>query len=210
MCTGALINSVEGNHFWARTMDFATDFFTSGGGLLYFPKDMELNLLSGTIKNKYDFFGMGMPNTYFLADAINSAGLTGGSFYFEEATCASDESLLKKNKQKIVLDEIIALCMAQCSSVEEVAFLVSNFVVINKSTKMSMFNPDSFLPIHAIFTDITGQSIVLEAISNGEFKIYSDTSGTIANSPTYDWHLTNLRNYVNLSDYTKKNLILQA
>lgn len=208
MCTGATISSNQGNYYWARTMDFAIDFFNSGGELLYFPKDVELSMKSGNIHSKYLFYGMGLPNSYFLTDGINNAGLTGGCFYFEEATCASEESLIKKNKVPVVMDELVAIFLAQCATVEEVAFLASKLAVINESTKNKMLDLEGILPLHQMFTDASGKSIILEAISNGELKIYENTTGTIANSPTYDWHLTNLRNYVNLSDYTKSLLEL--
>ena len=40
--------------------------------------------------------------------------------------------------------------------------------------------------------------IIIEIINGGEVKIHDSKIGTITNAPTYDWHLTNLRNYVNL------------
>lgn len=48
MCTGATISSNQGNYYWARTMDFAFDFFNSGGELLYFPSGKEFSMISGT------------------------------------------------------------------------------------------------------------------------------------------------------------------
>lgn len=143
-----------------------------------------------------------------MTDGINSEGLTGGCFYFEEATCTSEESLIKKDKKPVVMDELVALFLSQCANVEEVAFLASKLAVINKSTRNKMLDLETFLPLHQMFTDASGKSIILEAVNNGELKVYENTSGSIANSPTYDWHLTNLRNYVNLSDYTKPLLEL--
>jgi choloylglycine hydrolase len=34
---------------------------------------------------------------------------------------------------------------------------------------------------------------------NGALKVHDNPLGVMSNSPTFDWHLTNLRNYVNLS-----------
>ena len=47
-------------------------------------------------------------------------------------------------------------------------------------------------------TEPSGQAIVIE-FAKEEVQIFDATLGCITNSPTYDWHLTNLRNYVNLS-----------
>ena len=51
---------------------------------------------------------------------------------------------------------------------------------------------------HFIVTDATGQSIVIE-FTDGKVKIYNNPLGVLTNAPNFDWHMTNLRNYVNLS-----------
>ena len=53
-------------------------------------------------------------------------------------------------------------------------------------------------PCHYIVHDAAGQCVVLEYI-DGELKVHDDPLGVVTNSPTFDWHVTNLRNYVNLS-----------
>ena len=53
-------------------------------------------------------------------------------------------------------------------------------------------------PCHYIVNDAGGRCVVLEYV-NGELKIHDNPLGVMTNSPTFDWHLTNLRNYVNLS-----------
>lgn len=42
------------------------------------------------------------------------------------------------------------------------------------------------------------KSIVIEYL-DGELRIFDNPLGVITNSPSYDWHMTNLRNYINLS-----------
>ena len=44
----------------------------------------------------------------------------------------------------------------------------------------------------------TGKSIVIEYI-DGKLNVHDDPLGVITNSPAFDWHMTNLRNYVNFS-----------
>jgi len=46
--------------------------------------------------------------------------------------------------------------------------------------------------------DRNGKSVVIEPLDKS-LKLYDDPLGVITNSPTFDWHMTNLRNYVNLS-----------
>ena len=56
-----------------------------------------------------------------------------------------------------------------------------------------------FVPgVHYIVTDASGKSVVLEYIG-GELKVHANPLGVMTNSPTFDWHMTNLSNYVNMS-----------
>lgn len=56
------------------------------------------------------------------------------------------------------------------------------------------------IPVYAhwMVTSPGGESLVIEFI-NGEMKIFDSPLGVITNAPTYDWHMINLRNYLNLS-----------
>ena len=56
-----------------------------------------------------------------------------------------------------------------------------------------------FVPgVHYILTDARGKSVVLEYVG-GELKIHQNPLGVMTNSPTFDWHMTNLSNYVNMT-----------
>jgi len=59
-------------------------------------------------------------------------------------------------------------------------------------------NPKKFPQLHYKVVDKTGDAIVIEFV-NGAPKVF-DSIGVITNNPTYDWQLTNLRNYVGLQD----------
>ena len=52
--------------------------------------------------------------------------------------------------------------------------------------------------VHYILTDASGESVVLEYVG-GELKIHANPLGVMTNSPTFDWHMTNLSNYVNMT-----------
>jgi penicillin V acylase-like amidase (Ntn superfamily) len=52
--------------------------------------------------------------------------------------------------------------------------------------------------IHLAITDRTGAGIVVEYVG-GKLRIHDNVTHTMTNSPPYDWHLTNLRNYLTLN-----------
>jgi choloylglycine hydrolase len=49
-----------------------------------------------------------------------------------------------------------------------------------------------------LIQDKTGKSIAVEPV-DGTLKVHDAPLGVMTNAPTYDWHMTNLSNYVNLS-----------
>jgi choloylglycine hydrolase len=53
-------------------------------------------------------------------------------------------------------------------------------------------------PAHFFIRDRNGKSIAVEPIG-GKLKVYNAPLGVMTNSPGYDWHMTNLRNYINLT-----------
>ena len=53
-------------------------------------------------------------------------------------------------------------------------------------------------PVHFVVHDKTGKAVVIEPLDK-TLKIFDDPLGVVTNSPTFDWHMTNLRNYVNLT-----------
>jgi choloylglycine hydrolase len=56
-----------------------------------------------------------------------------------------------------------------------------------------------FVPgVHLIMTDSGGASVVLEYIG-GQLNVHPNPLGVITNSPSFDWHMTNLSNYVNMT-----------
>jgi choloylglycine hydrolase len=52
--------------------------------------------------------------------------------------------------------------------------------------------------VHYIVNDSAGNCIVIEYVG-GKLNIYDNPLGVITNSPGFDWQMTNLRNYVNMS-----------
>lgn len=53
-------------------------------------------------------------------------------------------------------------------------------------------------PLHIMVSDTTGETIVIEFL-RGETVIFDAPLRVMTNSPSYDFHMTNLRNYINLS-----------
>ena len=53
-------------------------------------------------------------------------------------------------------------------------------------------------PLHLTVMDPSGKAIVVEYLE-GKLRVFDNPLRVLTNSPSFDWHMTNLRNYVNLS-----------
>jgi penicillin V acylase-like amidase (Ntn superfamily) len=51
-------------------------------------------------------------------------------------------------------------------------------------------------PVHFVIHDRHGKFVVIEPFDK-TLKIYDNPLGVLTNAPTFDWHMTNLRNYIN-------------
>jgi choloylglycine hydrolase len=114
-------------------------------------------------------------------------------------------SLIKKALIVIAPFELVTWILTSFASVDEVREGIEDVVVPEVVLEVFGFCP----PLHYIVMDATGDCIVLE-YANGELNVHDNPTGIITNSPTFDWHMTNLNNYVNLSVVNAQPLELES
>jgi choloylglycine hydrolase len=90
--------------------------------------------------------------------------------------------------------ELGSYILENFADVAEVKANIGNVVVPAVVFKGWGFAPE----VHFVVHDPTGSSIVLEYVG-GKLNVFDNPLGVITNSPTFDWHMNNLRNYVNFS-----------
>jgi choloylglycine hydrolase len=83
------------------------------------------------------------------------------------------------------------------ASVDEVRAAVEGGEAVVAPTLLPGW-PPQVQPFHWIVYDKSGKSLVIEPIG-GKLVITDNPLGVFTNSPTFDWHVTNLRNYIALS-----------
>ncbi|KWT71074.1 Choloylglycine hydrolase [Hyphomicrobium sulfonivorans] len=194
-CTDVRLMAKDGSAFSSRTMDFGMDLESA---LLIVPRGNEVvspapkgNGL--TWKGKYGYVGMNAFNLSMMADGMNEKGLGFGALYLPGETKYQDvpaDGSAKALSNALFGDWVLS----NFETVEEVKAALNGVTVWGES--MPQFG--SFIPLHFTIHDATGKSIVIEYVG-GAAKVYDNTVGVLTNSPTYDWHIQNLRNYVYLS-----------
>ena len=105
----------------------------------------------------------------------------------------------KEGMENIAPFEFIPFIIGNCSSVEEAVAVLKNTILINEP--FNDFLP--LAPLHWIISD-QKRSIVVEPMSHG-LKIFDNPVGVLTNNPTFDYHLTNLNNYLNLTSAPPNN-----
>ena len=195
-CTGITITPKDGSVIFARTLEFASDIRSS---IIVLPRGTEC---VGTApgdkpglrwKTKYGIVGTNAFGEPVTVDGLNEKGLHVGLFYFPGF--AKYQKVGPGDSGKALAPwELGPFLLGTCSNVNEAVAAAKNVLVGDVVEKNMGFVP----PVHYIVTDASGKSVVLEHV-DGELKIHADPLGVLVNSPTFDWHMTNLSNYVNMS-----------
>jgi len=195
-CTGIQLKASDGSVIHARTLEFGTDLDSV---LMAFPRGFER---TGTTPDgkpgmkwqaKYASVGMNGAGLPILFDGLNEKGLAAGMFYFPTSAGYMDYSDALAG-QTIAQWEVASWMLDNFASVAEVKAAIGSIVV-----PAVVFSSWGFAPeAHYVVRDATGASVVIEYVG-GRLNVWDAPLGVITNSPTYDWHMTNLRNYVNFS-----------
>ncbi|MGA2654654.1 MAG: choloylglycine hydrolase family protein [Gammaproteobacteria bacterium] len=155
--------------------------------------------LSWKAKYNYIFLdglGLGVP-----IDGMNEAGLSFEALLFpEEAQYQTVPT--GEEKQALSYLQFGDWVLGNFKTVDEVrAALASVYVFSQPLPELQ----NTIFPVHYSVFDQTGKGIVVEYV-NGQLNIH-EHMGVMTNSPTYDWHVTNLRNYLQLSPTNPKPVI---
>ena len=150
---------------------------------------------------KYGFIYMNGFGIDLVVDGMNEKGLSVSALYLPGYTTYA-EPTDDNVKHGIPYLQAGAWILSQFDNVDAVKSSVKDMPVFNQPYDLPG-HPNVSFPLHLAVTDKSGQSIVIEFI-DGKTVIHDNPLGVLTNSPTFDWQLTNLKNYVNLSPYAPK------
>jgi choloylglycine hydrolase len=150
-----------------------------------------------TYTTRYGLAGANALNLTLIVDGINDQGLSVGLFYFPGY--ASYTPLTPENaKRAIAPHEFGMWALGNFATVDEVRKGIEDIAVV-PTPAPGLGSADGIVPpVHFFIQDKSGKSIVIEPVG-GALKVHEAPLGVMANAPTYDWHMTNLANYLNLS-----------
>ncbi len=196
-CTGIRLSAKNGSAVYGRTMEWGT--FDLNSRVAVIPRGYGFTGLTPDGYNgkewtaKYGFVGLDMLGKNVFADAMNEKGLAVGLFYHPGYATYMEYNKAQANNTITAVD-IVSYILSQFATIDEVKKGMGSVKVVPVVEKAIG------IPVqgHWMVTEPSGKSIVIEYL-NKELRIFDNPLGVITNAPTYDWHMTNLRNYVNLS-----------
>jgi choloylglycine hydrolase len=201
MCTSLRITADDGTVLVGRTMEYSLDV---NWELRAVPRGVQHTSiapdgegLSWTGSHGYvgmgigetTAFGMTIPRQASVPDGVNEAGLYAGLLYlpsfaeYEPAEGVPAERLIAP------LDTA-SYVLSRCATVAEALSALESVVVWEAPVPVI-----GVPPLHLILHDRSGAAAVVEWVG-GKRHVYDNPIGVATNSPPFDWHLTNLRNYI--------------
>lgn len=196
-CTGIRLSSADKGVVYGRTMEWG--HFDLRSRIAIIPRGYQFTGLTPDGTNgkkwtaKYGAVGLDMIEKDTLADGMNEKGLAAGLFY-HPGFASYHEYDKNKASSTISAIDVTNYILTQFATIAEVRKGMSDVRVVPVVEK-AIGMP---IEAHWLVTGSDGESIAIE-FTDGEMKIHDAPLGVMTNAPAYDWHMTNLRNYVNLS-----------
>jgi len=194
-CTDFLVSTTDGAKIVGRSMEWGVDLQSR---VSKYPRGQVRS--SGTPAgkpalswtSKFGYVALDANNMPLAIDGLNEKGLSVGMLWMP-GTVYQDVSNTPAAEVINLLD-LDHWLLGNYSTVAEVKEAVAKVKVWAPQMAEWGGFPTAHLAIH----DATGASAVIEFVG-GEQKIYDNKASVLTNAPTFDWHRTNISNYVNLS-----------
>ena len=199
-CTDFQVKAKDGTVVIGRSMEFAMGMDSE---VVVFPRGGKVTSLTPDGKKgiswtqKYGYLGIdAFKEKQAVLDGINEAGLSAEFLWFTESQYqeANDSNWL-------AVTDLGHWMLGNFSSVNEIKKALPKLKVVGVYVPQLRQVPGFHVAVH----DAQGKNIVIEFIK-GKINIYDNPIGVMTNKPTFDWMLTNLRNYVNLDPYDRPSV----
>lgn len=196
-CTGIMLRNADGSIVHGRTLEFGIFIETD---VVLVPRGYAFTGLTPlgdgmSWEARYAALGTIAFGNLAIMDGLNEEGLAVGAFYFP-GYAEYTETTTENQAISMSMADFPNWLLTSFASVEEVRAAIEAGGVAIAPTLLPGW-PPVLQPFHYVVYDRTGASIVIEPIG-GELVVHDNPLGVITNSPSFDWHMTNLRNYIAL------------
>lgn len=192
-CTGITLKTEGGETVVARTIEWGGSDLQSRYVVVPRGFTQRSYVPGGTkdgpeFKARYGYVGLAVEQEKFVAEGLNEEGLSAGLFYFPGY--GRYEDYHEEQKATSLSDlQLVPWLLGNFKTVDEAVDAIGNIHVVAVDPRAST--------AHWRIADVSGRQVVLEIV-DGKVSFYENKLGVLTNSPGFEWHLTNLNNYVNL------------
>lgn len=194
MCTAVTYQTKD--HYFGRTLDLEYAYRET---VTVTPRHYPFHFRNGeTLDRHAAMIGMatvadGYPLYYEAANewGLAMAGLNfpGNAHYFPKA----------EDKTNVSPFEFIPWVLGRCRNLQEARACLSEINLWQNDFHEKL----PLSPLHWIIADAQG-AITVECVAEG-MKIYENPVGVLTNNPAFDYHMTRLSEYMNLTSLTPEN-----
>ena len=136
---------------------------------------------------------------FVATDGMNEVGLSAGFHFMKGSSYPHFDK--EKIERNLFLPFLCSWVLAYCASVDEVKEKLSNRNVWYFSNQ----NLIDKIPVYITISDRSGKTANIEFLDN-KMNIVDNPIGVSTNEPPLDWHLTNLKRYLSLSNYAPESM----
>ncbi|HLB41240.1 MAG TPA: choloylglycine hydrolase family protein [Gammaproteobacteria bacterium] len=204
-CTDIRITANDGTELIGRTMEFSLQL---NSDLVSMPRGTVFTTIAPdskpamTWKSKYGYLLVDGLKQIYTIDGMNEHGLAFEYLYLPGDTQYQTVPT-GRNNQAIPYLYFGDWVLGNFKTVDEVRHALENVYVYEQTLPAT---GKKIFPLHAAIHDASGKGIVVEFVK-GEMQIH-DYIGVMTNSPPYAWHTTHLTQFLNLSPYNPKPIII--
>ncbi len=202
-CTAVNLTAKDGTVIAGRTMEWPLEMkweliSVPKGAPIDVSAPSELKLPKGQLKSAHAFVAVSpgvLEGPPAFLEGQNEAGLGMSGNFLPGLT--EYQTVSPQDKHYVSIINFGGFTLGMFSTVQELRTELPKYKVWYDPSKVKGLPTPPWL--HFVFTDRSGDSIVVEFIK-GQMMIHDNTANVLTNSPAYDWHLFNVRNYLSLSD----------
>ena len=195
MCTAIALNTED--FYFGRNLDLEYGF---GERVVITPRNFPFEFrMAGEMRAHYAVIGMAtvMDGYPLYAEACNEKGLCIAGLNFPQNAHYPEGAA--SYKVNISPFELTAWLLGQCADVREAREVLSR----THLTRMDFSREVRLSPLHWMISDKNG-SITVECMRDG-LHIHDNPVGVLTNNPPFEFHMTNLRQYLNLTSGYPEN-----
>ena len=212
-CTAVNVISSDGSVIAGRTMEWAFDMkweliANPKGSSIQLAAPVSMNLPVTNLSSKYAFVGIApgvLQGSPAYIEGQNELGLAISGNFLPGFT--QYQVVDPGDKNYVSVMNFGGFVLGLFGSVKEARAELPKYKVWYDPSEVKGIPTTPWL--HFVITDRSGDSIIIEFVK-GQMNIHENIAGVLTNAPTYDWHLSNIRNFLSLTSTAIPSLVVNG